>query len=1066
MAINRDKILKAAEKLVQKGKIEQAIREYEKLLKLNANDVNTINRVGDLYNRIGQIDKAVEHYEKIARAYAADGFRSKAIAIYKKINRLAPDRADIFERLAELYIQQGLMFEAKSHLQTLADWYLKNDDIAGGIKINRKLIEIDPDNHIAHLRLADLLLRKGQGEEGVEAYDRLGTMLLKAGKIEEAERLYRHALDQKPPTGEFIAPMCEALIDSGNIATAREFYEKAGEISPISSRLKVIGLRLAMATGESARALEMSRELLEKQGEDPHVALLAGKALLAGGEGAEGRDILLPVAEKALEEKKLGVARDIFSHLIKILPQDPQVLNLGLKVLSPENDGEIIFAVKAALAERHYRNGEHQKAFEYYRELNAIEPENEFIAGRKATLEEICTPGMTGESAGIPQGWPDATGKDISDEPSGVIDLIDFEAEPEILEFDIPEADLDISDSDEAPTTEEAAPAPEKKEFDPAERMTEASVFAKYGLFEKAIDYLEQVVEAYPEEQSARERLVLLAIEADLMDRALEHGKHLEALYLKEGKTGALDTLYNSLPSLKEHSDDTSFAATTSDEIEIEIIDGMETGAEEIPTGLEFTPPGIEDESTGITEIEMEDVEFEAVDLESLKPSDGLDFEVLDSSDFTGDPEKEALIQAHPTLAKEPSEPSRPTVSARAATPDIHTSLEQTSTPVEQAAPVDQPLPVEETIPKKKPISPVPAAEIEIDIPPAEPVTRRKPATPAGGLDILGELAELEQSLKAPRLQTPKKAAVTTVEPPLTAPEPAVFTGEPAVTTPEPAVATDHQPEAEATPSLSQDALQEEIPDGIETPGEELPEDLAQLKSYLDHSFYEDATQMLGRLESKYPDNPEVAEARRLLKAKGYLLEDIPQVAEDTEDLFGNEADDYVDLAAELEEEMAAEEAMVSEAAGNRETEADLEDVFREFQKGVAEQLSEEDADTHFNLGIAYKEMGLLPEAIREFQIASRSEDFFVEGCSMIGICYAEQGMWEQSATWYSKALGAEGLNRRAILGLKYDLANALEAAGDQGGAIEIFQEIYADDAGFRDVIGRLGQLDGRARAN
>ena len=53
MAIKRDKILKTAEKLVQKGKLEQAIREYEKLLSASPGDTNTINRLGDLYGRVG-----------------------------------------------------------------------------------------------------------------------------------------------------------------------------------------------------------------------------------------------------------------------------------------------------------------------------------------------------------------------------------------------------------------------------------------------------------------------------------------------------------------------------------------------------------------------------------------------------------------------------------------------------------------------------------------------------------------------------------------------------------------------------------------------------------------------------------------------------------------------------------------------------------------------------------------------------------------------------------------------------------------------------------------------------
>jgi tetratricopeptide (TPR) repeat protein len=104
MAARRDKILKDAEKLVQKGKIELAIQEYEKVLKQNPTDANTINKVGDLYGRIGKVNRAIELYERIADHFTQDGFATKAIAILKKINRLAPQRFDIFDRLADLYI--------------------------------------------------------------------------------------------------------------------------------------------------------------------------------------------------------------------------------------------------------------------------------------------------------------------------------------------------------------------------------------------------------------------------------------------------------------------------------------------------------------------------------------------------------------------------------------------------------------------------------------------------------------------------------------------------------------------------------------------------------------------------------------------------------------------------------------------------------------------------------------------------------------------------------------------------------------------------------------------------
>ncbi len=206
--------------------------------------------------------------------------------------------------------------------------------------------------------------------------------------------------------------------------------------------------------------------------------------------------------------------------------------------------------------------------------------------------------------------------------------------------------------------------------------------------------------------------------------------------------------------------------------------------------------------------------------------------------------------------------------------------------------------------------------------------------------------------------------------------------------------------------------------------------DLEQIDFFIDQELYDDAARVLAVLEEEHPDDAEVAARRLKLKEVGVLLEAVESVEEGAEELFADE-EQYIDLAKELEAELAAEEAMVDEATGRGKGEALLEEVFREFQKGVAEQLSEEDSDTHFNLGIAYREMGLLPEAIREFQVSSRDPAYFVESCSIIGVCYQEQGMWSEAVSWYQKALVAPDISDDARLGLRYDLAVAYEGAGD-----------------------------------
>ena len=274
---------------------------------------------------------------------------------------------------------------------------------------------------------------------------------------------------------------------------------------------------------------------------------------------------------------------------------------------------------------------------------------------------------------------------------------------------------------------------------------------------------------------------------------------------------------------------------------------------------------------------------------------------------------------------------------------------------------------------------------------------------------------------------------------------------------PEPVTVAPHEPVVE---EVAEELV--EISDSFVGPS---MGDLEQIDFFIDQELYEDAARVLGDLEEKHGDDAEVLERRRKLKEVGVLLDQVEAVEEGSEELFADE-EQYIDLAKELEAELAAEEAMVEEATGRGKGEAILEEVFKEFQKGVEEQLSEEDADTHFNLGIAYREMGLLPEAIREFQVASRDTAYFVESCSNIGVCYQEQGMWSEATEWYQKALVAPDITPEARVGLRYDLAAAYQSAGDVEQAVGIFEEIVAGNSSYRDVANRLANLSEQRQVN
>jgi tetratricopeptide (TPR) repeat protein len=175
----------------------------------------------------------------------------------------------------------------------------------------------------------------------------------------------------------------------------------------------------------------------------------------------------------------------------------------------------------------------------------------------------------------------------------------------------------------------------------------------------------------------------------------------------------------------------------------------------------------------------------------------------------------------------------------------------------------------------------------------------------------------------------------------------------------------------------------------------------------------------------------------------------------------GGDGADGFDLASELGDLFGAQPAVAAEPAGVSTDlgDASLSDIFREFQKGVDKQLGKEDYETRYNLGIAYKEMGLVDEAIAEFQLAAKDEARLLECSSMLGICFVEKGMPKLAVKWFEKGLAAPGRTDEEYQGLRYDLASALEQSGENGRALALYTELFGQDATFRDVADKVRRL-------
>jgi tetratricopeptide (TPR) repeat protein len=140
-----------------------------------------------------------------------------------------------------------------------------------------------------------------------------------------------------------------------------------------------------------------------------------------------------------------------------------------------------------------------------------------------------------------------------------------------------------------------------------------------------------------------------------------------------------------------------------------------------------------------------------------------------------------------------------------------------------------------------------------------------------------------------------------------------------------------------------------------------------------------------------------------------------------------------------------------------------VEDVFDQFKRGVEQAVRPEDSDTHYDLGIAYKEMGLLDDAIGEFHTALAGHQPRREAdiLTMIGLCQALKGEHREAVQAYRRALHSEYLTGEAAKALHYELGSAHEALGEGAVALWYFQKIAKVDPRYRDVRARVERLGG-----
>ncbi|MHB8481753.1 MAG: tetratricopeptide repeat protein [Nitrospiria bacterium] len=168
------------------------------------------------------------------------------------------------------------------------------------------------------------------------------------------------------------------------------------------------------------------------------------------------------------------------------------------------------------------------------------------------------------------------------------------------------------------------------------------------------------------------------------------------------------------------------------------------------------------------------------------------------------------------------------------------------------------------------------------------------------------------------------------------------------------------------------------------------------------------------------------------------------------------EKTDFVDLLGELEEDFNED---IHESPEAEIQDDDFSRVIKEFQRGIQKNIGEKDFETHFNLGIAYKEMGLRTEAIGEFQISVKGAVRAVDSAIMLSQCYVEEGLIKLAVEQILHAIQIKQLNSDQIHSLKYELASLYELQQNFTEAIDVLSDIYKENVQYRDVSKKISLL-------
>src|SRR5215469_9234916 len=401
MAYNKSKYVEAAQKLLNQGKVSQAIAEYQQILRYEPRDQVTLMTIGELYIRQGETLQAIEYFERLAQLFVGDGFLTKAIAVYKRISKLAPEEIRPLEKLADLYVQQGVMSEARPLFLQLAELHLKNGKQPEAIALLKKLLLAEPDNLRIQVRLADLYVAMGQSADALEGYVSAAQRALARGDQAECERLADRALQINSKSLDALIAKARSFLSVGNTSAAAEILRKVPDLDKGGESAELL-LDLYLKAENWEEATELALRIFNSDHKNYSAAQKVTEGLLESAQGERALKLMERIRIPMIDSGEHEGVSQLLQNLASRMPGSVEPLEWLVDTYGRTSDSFRLPDAMANLGDALAASGNLERAKEIFRQLVDRDPEND-AAKRKLRSLLSKTGGILEEPQGIPE---------------------------------------------------------------------------------------------------------------------------------------------------------------------------------------------------------------------------------------------------------------------------------------------------------------------------------------------------------------------------------------------------------------------------------------------------------------------------------------------------------------------------------------------------------------------------------------------------------------------------------------------------------------------------------------